>query len=102
MAQRRAVLIPPRPSNVPSPNQPEPAGIVTMDTDMDTVLGVGHLRPRFVSFLDEPDQYGNLLDAGWLEEIALPLYATPDGDLWGWLTDGWLIPTPLWPRRSGH
>ncbi|MEM9905234.1 MAG: hypothetical protein AAF921_09460 [Cyanobacteria bacterium P01_D01_bin.44] len=83
--------VPPRPEAVPEPNEPEMSGIMDL-AEAETSLGIGYLRPEDISFLDNPEDNASQLEAGWLQTIELPLYITPDGDHWGWLLDGWLIP----------
>ncbi|MEO0456743.1 MAG: hypothetical protein AAF152_09180 [Cyanobacteria bacterium P01_A01_bin.114] len=83
--------VPPRPDTEPAPNQPELSGIMDLAAE-EAALGVGYLRPEDISFLDNPDANTDQLEAGWLKNIELPLYISPEGDHWGWLLNGWLIP----------
>ena len=81
-------------STITPPNNPVPAptpfaplrrGIIDISKDMETVESVGHLRPSGV----ETSADGGV---AWLQSINLPLYVAPDGEHWGWIYQGWLIP----------
>ncbi|MEO1068008.1 MAG: hypothetical protein AAFW95_02665, partial [Cyanobacteria bacterium J06638_6] len=40
--------------------------------------------------------------ANWLRDIALPVYPSPEGDPWGWIINGWLIPNSSTPLAIGR
>lgn len=66
-------------------------------------IGVGHLRPRDLGFLDEPDWASSpLLEAGWLQSAAIPIYTEPGGTHWGWIINGWLVPNGQPPIALGE
>lgn len=73
------VAKPPAPAEAPAAVSPVMTGIVDLAT-ADSPLGLGHVAP----------QRGT--EASWLAATELPLFSTPNGDHWGWLWRGWLIP----------
>ncbi|MEL6138396.1 MAG: SH3 domain-containing protein [Cyanobacteria bacterium J06628_6] len=77
----QAPALPALPVNAPEPIEPVLDGIseVAMNEDWD---GIGYLQPTSPA----------AEQAGWLREVSLPLYASADGEHWGWLLNGWLIP----------
>jgi hypothetical protein len=82
---QRVPTVPPLPQPLPAAYTPIETGIVDLT---DLPVGLGYLRPEPLNTSDTPPPSA----AGWLSEMALPLYASPDGPLWGWLIRGWLIP----------
>ena len=81
-----AVIAPPDlPSDVPDPFSPVLSGVVDLAAEAEAIAGVGHLRPQR---LDEPTAVG----VDWLQSVILPLYVAPNGEHWGWIYRGWLIP----------
>ncbi|MEO0535917.1 MAG: hypothetical protein AAF215_18840 [Cyanobacteria bacterium P01_A01_bin.123] len=98
------VPVPPLPSALPEPFSPDGQGILGLYPEADDDIGVGHLRPANLSFFEtsNSDPSGVLRGAGWLSQIAIPLYAGPDGDHWGWLIRGWLIPNGYDPIAVGR
>lgn len=84
-----SVPVPPLPTSVPQAITPNPAGITGLDPSPQANLGIGHLRPRDLSSLQDNSA---LVNAGWLRGVALPIYAQPgDEQPWAWLINGWLI-----------
>ncbi len=82
----QSVIAPPAlPIPAPAPFSPVISGIVNLAAGADTISGVGHLRPQD---MDEPSANG----ASWLQSVILPLYVEPEGEHWGWIYRGWLIP----------
>lgn len=94
-AEDTAIPAPPLPAlpeAVPAAIAPERSGIMDLTPDAETDLGVGHLRPSNLGFLETNDWENHpLAYAGWLRSVALPLYVDPGSDPWGWLINGWLI-----------
>jgi hypothetical protein len=85
--------VPPLPDPIPEAWSPAVEGIVGLSPQASDNIGVGHLRPRDLSFLDEPDWIESpLLGADWLQSAAIPIYNEPNGIHWGWILSGWLIP----------
>lgn len=87
VAQATNAIAPPtNPAPLPTPFSPVLTGITDLATHQEDALSsVGHLRPRNV------DGTGNN-SADWLKSTILPLYVSPDGEHWGWIYQGWLIP----------
>lgn len=73
--------LPPLPTEIPPPIAPMLSGITELRLTGDW-SGIGYLQP-----VNPAAQ-----QASWLEDIALPLYASAGGAHWGWLLQGWLIP----------
>ncbi|MEB3268314.1 MAG: hypothetical protein VKJ09_07230, partial [Leptolyngbya sp.] len=95
--------LPPLPAGVPAPRLPTPEGIVGLWPAADADIGIGHLRPRDLAFLNQPDWTSSpYLEANWLQDIALPIYAEPGGEAWGWLVNGWLVPVGGEPLAIGE
>ncbi|HEY9888256.1 MAG TPA: hypothetical protein V6D02_07625 [Candidatus Obscuribacterales bacterium] len=85
--------VPPLPYPVPPARPPGDTGITGLIPAVTDDLGVGHLRPRDLSFLDAADWPDSpYLGANWLQAAAVPIYIEPNGIHWGWLMSGWLIP----------
>jgi hypothetical protein len=69
------------------------SGIVGFAPDEGADLGIGHLRPKDLNFLEMPDWTSSpYLEAGWLQATAIPIYVEPNGLHWGWIVNGWLVP----------
>ncbi|ASC70632.1 hypothetical protein XM38_015720 [Halomicronema hongdechloris C2206] len=95
--------MPPRPEPVPDAIAPDPDGIIGLTPDSDDHIGMGHLRPADLSQLQAEDSTESALSqADWLGAIALPIYAEPGSDPWGWLINGWLIPNGGDPIAIGR
>lgn len=95
--------VPPLPGNLPEPFSPDGQGILGLYPDVEDNIGVGHLRPAEVPFFEPAnDPESSLRGANWLSQIAIPLYAGPDGEHWGWLIRGWLIPNGYDPIAIGR
>jgi hypothetical protein len=90
---------PPLPIPLPDPILPEATGIIRLTPAPNDDIGVGHLRP--VNLLS-PDAMDALAGAGWLRDIALPIYPSPDSAPWGWLINGWLVPNGAAPLAIGR
>ena len=84
-----AIAPPPAPSPAPEPFSPTVSGIIDLSADTTAIMSVGQLRPQDLDALpaDRSDS-----PADWLQSVMLPLYVSPDGDHWGWIYQGWLIP----------
>ncbi len=78
--------LPALPTPAPTPFSPN-AGIVDLSTRTHAIRSLGQLRPRDVDSLAAEDR-----EAGWIKSMILPLYASPGGEHWGWIYQGWLIP----------
>jgi len=90
---RNSPPVPPLPNPLPTPRIPAREGIMGIMPEPDDDLGVGHLRPKDLSFLEATDPASSpLLGAGWLQSAAIPIYIEPDGSHWGWIINGWLVP----------
>lgn len=95
--------VPPRPEQMPDAQPPNSEGLLGASPDAETELGVGHLRPQNIDFLESPDwPSSENLDANWLQRVALPIYANPSGRHWGWLINGWLVPNQQPPIAIGQ
>ncbi|MCG8363119.1 MAG: hypothetical protein MJA27_07290 [Pseudanabaenales cyanobacterium] len=98
--------LPPLPTPVPDAYRPESSGIVAGTPNVNTPIGIGHLRPKDLDFFETTDRSDNsdnrLLNAGWLEEMRLPIYESPDGRHWGWIANGWLVPNGYEPLAIGQ
>lgn len=96
--------VPPLPSTLPEPFSPDGQGILGLYPEAEDDIGVGHLRPANLSFFDTSngDTDTALRGAGWLSQIAIPLYVSPEGEHWGWLIRGWLIPNGYDPIAVGR
>lgn len=85
--------VPPLPDPLPEAQSPSAEGIVGLSPQPSDDIGVGHLRPQDLAFLEDPDWTDSpLLGANWLRSAAIPIYREPNGDHWGWILSGWLIP----------
>lgn len=92
--------VPMLPDSIPDPIDPDPDGIVGLHPDPDQNMGIGHLRP-------DPQAYSNdygsdPVKADWLRGVVLPIYAGPNGELWGWLINGWLMTNGYDPIAIGR
>ncbi|MEA5448942.1 hypothetical protein VB780_10210 [Leptolyngbya sp. CCNP1308] len=89
---------PPLPTPLPEPILPEAAGIIGLTPAPNDEVGVGNLRPAnpTTGISDE------LSGAGWLSEVALPIYPSPESVHWGWLINGWLVPNNAGPLAIGR
>lgn len=95
--------IPPLPSPLPTEITPAESGIVGLVPEPNDDIGVGHLRPRDLSFLGESDQAESpYLGANWLQAAAIPIYIEPNGSHWGWIISGWLVPNGQPPIALGQ
>lgn len=84
--------IPTLPDQIPAAFSPAESGIVGLNPDPSDDLGIGHLRPAELSSLAGNNWRSSpLLNARWLRGTALPIYASPEGEPWGWLVNGWLM-----------
>ncbi|MEM1281530.1 MAG: hypothetical protein AAGG53_16255 [Cyanobacteria bacterium P01_H01_bin.152] len=98
-----APAVPPLPTALPEAISPTVGGIVGLYPEVSEDIGIGHLRPKDLSFLEEPDWPENEnIGAGWLQAIAVPIYAAPGENHWGWLIDGWLVPNGQEPLAVGR
>lgn len=103
LAAAEPVAIPPLPPTVPAAIAPSTAGLVGLYPSADTELGVGHLRPKDLSSLQGRSwPNSSIMDANWLQGVALPLYANPEAEPWGWLINGWLITDQSQPLAVGR
>ena len=92
-----------RPDSVPEAIVPATTGITSLPTYPSRDSGVGHLRPDDLTSLTGPGwPQSPLLQAGWLQSVALPIYPSPDSDPWGWMINGWLIPNGAQPLAIGR
>ncbi len=95
--------VPLQPDSVPGAIVPETVGITSLPTYPSRGSGVGHLRPDDLTSLTGPNwPQSPLLQAGWLQSVALPIYPSPDSDHWGWMINGWLIPNGAEPLAIGR
>lgn len=84
--------VPALPTTIPDAVVPPNSGIVGLTPGPTDDLGLGLLHPQNLSFLDNTAGEDSPLAYGrWLRSVALPLYTSPDGDLWGWMINGWLM-----------
>jgi hypothetical protein len=96
------------PAPLPDPIAPLAAGITALAPGPNTAVGIGHLRPADLSPLEGDPLASNsrsrnaILHANWLQGIALPIYPSPNSSAWGWLINGWLIPTSGPPLAIGR
>lgn len=91
------------PSDLPEPITPDERGIVGLYPESATNIGIGHLRPKDISFLEKEDWPNSpLLDANWLAGAAIPIYGSPMGSHWGWIINGWLVPNNHSPIAIGR
>ncbi|MBE7382623.1 MAG: hypothetical protein F6J95_014570 [Leptolyngbya sp. SIO1E4] len=104
LAQNRtSPPVPPLPEVLPEEMPPDEAGIVGLSPEPLEDIGIGHLRPKDLSFLAEPDWTNSpYLGANWLQLAAVPIYVEPEGAHWGWLVNGWLIPNGQEPIAIGR
>lgn len=99
---RTSPPVPPLPDPLPTAQTPAASGIVGLAPAPDDEIGVGHLRPRDLSFLEQPDWTESpYLGANWLQATAVPIYIEPNGSHWGWIISGWLIPNGQDPIALG-
>ncbi|NEP17623.1 MAG: hypothetical protein F6J97_12070 [Leptolyngbya sp. SIO4C1] len=89
--QPSTLAVPERPASLPTANEPTRSGIVDL-SETNSPLGIGYIIPSDLDFLEAPEENAAKLEAGWLTDIELPLFATPAGEHWGWLFQGWLVP----------
>lgn len=82
--------IPSLPESVPEAVAPDSSGILGLYPDPEDNIGIGQLRPRDLSLLSTRTE--QLANANWLQGIALPIYVEPNGNHWGWIINGWLVP----------
>ncbi|MEL6814300.1 MAG: hypothetical protein AAFP03_05730 [Cyanobacteria bacterium J06598_3] len=80
-----AIAPPAAPTPAPTPFSPVITGITDVSAGSDTIQGIGHLRPSDIAALGDDN-------VDWLKSTILPLYASPGGEHWGWIYEGWLIP----------
>ncbi|MBW4463558.1 MAG: hypothetical protein KME47_25450 [Nodosilinea sp. WJT8-NPBG4] len=90
--------LPPLPTPLPDPIIPDATGIIGLTPASNDDVGVGHLRPVNLS----TDATDALSGAGWLRDVALPIYPSPDSAHWGWLINGWLVPNDAEPLAIGR
>ncbi|NJL46208.1 MAG: hypothetical protein HC929_00205 [Leptolyngbyaceae cyanobacterium SM2_5_2] len=103
VAEASPPAVPPLPASVPPAIGPEETGIVGLTPGPVDDVGVGHLHPSNVtSLLGSNWRSSPILHASWLRSIALPIYIGPNGDHWGWLINGWLIPNGSGPIAVGR
>lgn len=99
---RTSPPVPPLPEPLPRAQAPAVEGIVGLSPEPTDDIGVGHLRPRDLSFLEAPDRLESpYLRANWLQSAAIPIYIEPNGSHWGWIIRGWLIPNGQSPIALG-
>lgn len=104
LTQRRtSPPVPPLPATIPAAILPEADGIVGLYPEPSDDIGVAHLRPREVPTPETttPDGF-SYAGAGWLQAAALPIYVSPEGNHWGWLMNGWLVPNGQSPLAIGR
>lgn len=89
---------PPLPTPLPEPTIPAAAGIIGLTPAPNDDIGVGHLRPANPT----TDIGDELSGAGWLRDVALPIYPSPESAHWGWLINGWLVPNDAAPLAIGR
>lgn len=95
--------VPPLPASIPQPIPPIAEGITGLAPQASELLGVGHLRPSDITFLEQEDWPSSPhLGANWLQSSAVPIYVEPEGNHWGWLLNGWLIPNNQEPLAIGR
>ena len=100
---RNTPPVPPLPDPLPTPRTPAIEGIVGLMPAPEADLGVGHLRPQDLSFLEAAEADTQvMLGAGWLQAAAIPIYIEPDGSHWGWIINGWLVPNGQPPIALGQ
>ncbi len=96
-------VVPPLPTSVPAATGPEETGIVGLLPGPADDVGVGHLRPsNLTSLAGQNWPSSPILHARWLRSVALPIYIGPNGNHWGWLINGWLIPNGSSPIAVGR
>lgn len=99
---RSSPPVPPLPDPLPTAQPPAAEGIMGLSPTPAENLGVGHLRPRDLSFLEAPNRDESpFLGANWLQAAAIPIYTEPNGNHWGWIISGWLIPNGAEPIALG-
>ena len=100
---RIAPPVPPLPTTIPEPISPVTDGILGLNPETSDNLGIGHLRPSDLSILDQSDgQDSPYLGADWLRVAAIPIYVEPEGNHWGWIVNGWLVPNGQTPIAIGR
>ena len=100
---RVAPPVPPLPTTIPEPTSPAMDGIVGLNPELSDNLGIGHLRPKDIAFLEQADwQSSPYLRANWLQAAAIPIYVEPEGNHWGWIVNGWLVPNGQTPIAVGR
>ena len=91
-ASEQRPTVPALPADIPTAIEPDENGIVGLMPQPNDDLGIGHLRPADLDSLAGNNWRNSpLLNARWLRGTALPIYAAPEGDPWGWLVNGWLL-----------
>ena len=94
--------VPPLPNPLPTAQAPSVEGIMGLTPEPTADIGIGHLRPQDLSFLENPDSVNRrYLGANWLRAAAIPIYTEPNGLHWGWIISGWLIPNNEEPIALG-
>ncbi|MBD2256478.1 hypothetical protein [Pseudanabaena sp. FACHB-2040] len=97
------VPVPPFPETVPEAISPDPAGLVGLHPTEEADLGIGHLRPKQVSSLQDSSwPQSPTANASWLRDVTLPIYAAPEGEPWGWFINGWLVTDQADPLAVGR
>lgn len=100
---RTSPPVPPLPDPLPTPRVPNSEGIVGLIPTPEDDIGIGHLRPKDIAFLEEANWAENpMLGAGWLQSAAIPVYIEPNGSHWGWILNGWLVPNGQPPIALGQ
>ncbi len=90
------VIAPPAaPTPAPAPFSPNLAGITDLSADANAIRSAGQLRPA------NPEALGDD-NVDWIKSVVLPLYASPGGEHWGWIYQGWLIPEGQTPLAIGR
>lgn len=86
------------PTPLPEPIIPDATGIIGLTPAPNDDIGVGHLGPANPA-IDIGDEFSG---AGWLRDVALPIYPSPESTHWGWLVNGWLVPNDADPLAIGR
>lgn len=90
------------PATIPDVQAPAIEGILGIRPDPNADIGIGHLRPRDLDQLPADNTESPSLQADWLQSTTLPIYAEPEGQPWGWLMNGWLVPNGSQPLAIGQ
>jgi len=103
LAQRLTPPLPPLPNPLPEMNEPSVEGILGLEPTPTDELGVGHLRPSDLTAAEAlqtlSDRYTG---ASWLQATAFPIYVEAEGQHWGWIVNGWLVPNGQSPIALGR